>query len=133
MEQFSLFEKFPKRNVRNSYKLIDVSKATGCDNIGPLLLKLAAFYIAESVTYICNQSIKLPQFLDKWKEASVTPLHKGGHKDDLNSYRPIYILSFISRLLEKHICDSLMTFLTEFNYCLKISQDSDPIIHAKWH
>lgn len=69
MEQFSLFEKFPKRNVRNSYKLIDVSKATGCDNIGPLLLKLAAFYIAESVTYICNQSIKLSQFLDKWKEA----------------------------------------------------------------
>ena len=47
------------------FKLIDVSKGTGCDDIGPHLLKLAAPYIAESATYICNQSIKLSQFPEK--------------------------------------------------------------------
>ena len=36
---------------------IDVSKATGCDQIGPCLLKTAAPYIVDSITYICNQSI----------------------------------------------------------------------------
>ena len=101
--------------VEKFLKHIDVSKATGCDNIGPRLLKIAAPYIAESVTYICNQSIKMSEFPEKWKEAKVTPLHKGGTKDDLNNYRPISILPTMSKLLEKHIHDSLMTFLVKLN------------------
>ena len=101
--------------VEKFLKHIDVSKATGCDNIGPRLLKIAAPYIAKSVTYICNQSIKMSEFPEKWKEAKVTPLHKGGTKDVLNNYRPISILPTMSKLLEKHIHDSLMTFLVKFN------------------
>ena len=42
------------------------------------------------------------------------PLHKGGPKEDINNYRPISILPVISKLLEKHIHDSLMAFLTQF-------------------
>ena len=97
-------------------KSIDTSKATGCDNVGPRLLKTAAPFIPDSVTYryICNQSIKNSQFPDKWKEAKVTPLHKNGPKDDLNNYRPISILPVISKVLEKHTYDSLMTFLTDY-------------------
>ena len=112
------FFRFPQISVETVEKFlkhIDVSKATGCDNIGPRLLKIAAPYIAESVTYICNQSIKMSEFPEKWKEAKVTPLHKGGTKDDLNNYRPISILPTMSKLLEKHIHDSLMTFLVKFN------------------
>ena len=104
-----------KESVEKFFKHIDVSKATGCDNIGPRLLKIAAPYIAESVTYICNQSIKTSQFPEKWKKAKVTPLHKGGPKDDLNNYRPISILPVMSKFLEKHIHDSLMTYLVKFN------------------
>ena len=104
-----------KESVEKFLKHIDVSKATGCDNIGPRLLKIAAPYIAESVTYICNQSIKTSQFPEKWKKAKVTPLHKGGPKDDLNNYRPISILPVMSKFLEKHIHDSLMTYLVKFN------------------
>ena len=51
---------------------MDVSKATGTDLIGPCLLKLAAPYIAEEVTFICNQSISNSVFPNKWKEAKVT-------------------------------------------------------------
>ena len=100
--------------IEKFLKHIDVSKATGCDNIGPRLLKIAAPYIAESITYICNQSIKNSQFPEKWKEAKVTPLHKGGPKEDINNYRPISILPVISKLLEKHIHDSLIAFLTRY-------------------
>ena len=46
-------------------KNIDITKATGADNIGPRLLKLAAPYISESLTFICNQSI--PEFKISWK------------------------------------------------------------------
>lgn len=100
--------------VEKFLKHINLSKATGCDNIGPRLLKIAAPYIAQSITHICNQSIKTSHFPRKWKEAKVTPLHKGGPKDDLNNYRPISILPVISKLLEKHVHDALMAFLTKF-------------------
>ena len=62
--------------------------------------------------YICNQSILNSTFLDKWKEGKVRPLYKNGPKDDTNNYRSISILPVISKMLEKHVDDSLMTYLT---------------------
>ncbi len=88
-----------------------MSKATGCDNIGPRLLKLAAPYVTDSITYICNESIKHSVFPDKWKQGKVAPLHKSGPKDDVNNYRPISVLPIISKILEKHVHDSLMDYL----------------------
>ena len=90
---------------------IDISKATGCDQIGPRLLKIAAPFIADSITYICNLSIQNSFFPDKWKIGKVTPLHKSGCKDDVNNFRPISVLPILSKILEKHVHDSLMDFL----------------------
>ena len=90
---------------------IDISKATGCDQIGPRLLKIAAPFIVDSITYICNLSIKNSFFPDKWKVGKVTPLHKSGSKDDVNNFRPISVLPILSKILEKHVHDSLMDFL----------------------
>ena len=75
------------------------------DTIGPRLLKLAAPYISESLTFICNQSIVKSVFPKKRKEGKVTPLHKNGAKDDTNNYRPISVLPVVSKLLEKHVHD----------------------------
>lgn len=87
---------------------LDISKATGTDTIGPRLLRLSAPYIVNEITYLCNQSIKMSTFPKKWKEAKVTPLFKKGCCEDVNNYRPISILPTISKLLEKHVHDSLM-------------------------
>ena len=51
---------------------IDTTKATGTDIIGPHLLKIAASEIADSITFICNQSIKESLFPNKWKDAKVS-------------------------------------------------------------
>lgn len=101
--------------VEKYLKNIDITKATGVDSIGPRLLKLAAPYISESLTYICNQSIVNSVFPEKWKEGKVTPLHKNGPKDDRNNYRPISVLPVVSKLLEKHVHDSLMVYLSSNN------------------
>ncbi|MCG7879038.1 MAG: reverse transcriptase family protein [Candidatus Thiodiazotropha endolucinida] len=105
---------------------IDTTKATGCDFIGPRLLKMSAPFIADSIAYICNQSITKSQFPDAWKEAKVTPLQKSGPKDDINNYRPISILPVISKVLEKHIHDSLMNFLTEYQLLQKTQSGFRP-------
>ena len=75
---------------------------------------MAAPFIAEILTYVCNLSIKTDAFPVKWKEAKVKPLHKGGPSKDLNNFRPISILLVLSKLFEKHAFESLMNYLEKY-------------------
>ena len=49
----------------------------------------------------------------------MTPLHKGGVRNDINNYRPISILPTLSKILKKHVENSLIKFLRDNNliYC----------------
>lgn len=100
--------------VVKSLRNLDVRKSTGTDEMGPRLLKMAAPFIAESLTYVCNLSIQTGTFPVKWKEAKVKPLHKGGPSKDLNNFRPISILPVLSKLFEKHAFESLMNYLEKY-------------------
>ena len=87
--------------VLNFLSTLNVSKATGLDGVGPRLLKLSSGIIAKSLTVFANKCLISGRFPSIWKQAKVSPLHKGGAKDELNSYRPISILPSLSKLLEK--------------------------------
>ena len=104
-----------KDKVLKYLSIMDSCKATGTDNIGPRLLKFAAPYIADDISYICNHSINSATFPRKWKEAKVSPLHKNGPHDDVNNYLPISILPVLSKVLEKHVHDCLSAYLKEYN------------------
>ena len=47
--------------------------------------------------------------------ARVTPNYKTGSKTDVNNYRPISVLSAVSRILEKIVHDELMEYLKGYN------------------
>ena len=83
--------------------------------IGPRLLKVCAPYIADEVTFICNHSIINSVIPGKWKEAKVTPLFKNGPHEEVNNYRPISILPVLSKVLEKHVHESLSEFLHTYD------------------
>ena len=59
-----------KEKVLKYLSNVDISKASGTDNIGPRLLKLAAPCITKGITFICNSSININFGLAK---TSVTP------------------------------------------------------------
>lgn len=100
--------------VIKSLKNLDINKSTGLDEIGPRLLKMSSSVIGESLTHIFNLSIKTSSFPEKWKEAKVKPLFKGGSSNDLNNFRPISILPVLSKVFEKHAHESLVTFLDKY-------------------
>ena len=51
---------------------------------------------------ITNQFLTAGEFLDDWKVAAVRPLIKGPNMDtELNNYRPISNLAFLSKIIEK--------------------------------
>ena len=58
-----------------------------------------------------NSSLRPGTFPDRWKIARITPIYKSGAKDDTNNYRPISILSVLSKLFEKIAHDQLIDFL----------------------
>ena len=102
-----------KEKVSKFLTNIDINKATGTDMIGPRLLKLAAPFITDEITFICNHSITNSVFPSKWKEAKVAPLHKNGPHEEVNNYRPISILPVLSKVIEKHVHESLSDFLNQ--------------------
>ena len=85
--------------VLQQLKHMPSTKATGLDDISINVLKLAAPEIVSSITYICNLSLKTATFPAKWKEAKVTPLHKGGSRHYCLNYRPISVLPGGGRVL----------------------------------
>ena len=53
---------------------------------------------------------------DQWKIANVTALFKGGYILDVNNYRPISVLSVMSKILERHVYNSLYSYLTKYYF-----------------
>ena len=86
-------------------------KSAGPDKIPTTILKDAADFICKPLTMILNSSSRLGTFPDRWKIARITPIYKSGAKDDTNNYRPISILSVLSKLYEKIAYDQLIDFL----------------------
>ena len=74
--------------------------------------KIACYSIAVSITHIINNlSISTNVYPDKWEIARISPIFKSGDSSDVTNYRPISILSVLSKLLERSIFDQLYTFL----------------------
>jgi hypothetical protein len=53
------------------------------------------------------------------KLARVTPIHKQGIKANPDNYRPISVLSVLSKILEKHVCKHLMAYFAEHGLLCK--------------
>ena len=94
--------------VKKTRSTLDKNKATCLDNIPAKLLKIAALYIAKTITQICNHSIKHGSFPRTWKIARVTPLHKRDSVHELTNYRPISILPILSKVLERHVFNAFL-------------------------
>ena len=101
--------------VVDSLSSLSANKAIGVDKISSNMLKDAAPFIVSSVSKMINISLLTSVFPQRWKTAKVTPLHKNGDRSDVNNYRPISVLPVVSKIVERHVHDSLCKYLCDNN------------------
>ena len=90
---------------------LDNKKSSGPDGISNHLLKLSLPYIIDALTYIFNLCIEKNHYPSEFKKTKVIPLPKTRDKTNLTDYRPISLLSVLSKLLEKHVHVQLNDYL----------------------
>ena len=89
------------------------NKATDHDGISVRVIKEILPAFVSRLCDILNLSITTDEFPEEWKIAQVIPLHKEGVRNDINKYRLISILPTLSKILEKHVANSLHKFLRD--------------------
>jgi hypothetical protein len=67
------------------------------------LLKETASIIAPSLCKLFNKSLHLGVVPEEWKLANVVPVFKKGDKGKTENYRPISLLSIVSKVLEHRV------------------------------
>ena len=104
------FQPETTEKIEQLIKRIKPNVATGIDQLPAKLIKEAMPIIAEDLKDMVNLSYETNTFPDKLKVASVKALHKKGDNNDPAQYRPVSILTVISKIFERSAVDQLVTY-----------------------
>ena len=122
----NIFEKhsfsLPKTNKEEINKIIkslDITKATGPDDIPAKIIKLAADVVDAHLAKIINCDIETNSFSENAKTAYVSTIHKKNERTNKINYRPVSVLNTFSKICEKYIQEKITPFLdTHFSVFL---------------
>ena len=92
----------------------------GWDEIGTRMIKDVTDYLLMPLAYVFNLSLSCGVFPAELKVAKVIPLHKGDSKHILSNYRPVSVLPFFSKILEKIMYSRLISFINKHNILYKL-------------
>ena len=101
--------------VRNILTSLTTNKSTGSDKISNKLLKECAESLCAPLTFIFRLSLQLGIFPDSWKEALITAIFKKIDPSKTKNYRPISLLSCISKVFEKVVFNHTYPYLENNN------------------
>lgn len=101
------FTTITEENVPKTLMKIKPNKASGLDKIPGKLLKDSATIVAPFLNLIFNSSLSKGIFPNDWKNARVSPIYKSGDRDECGNYRPISVLSNISKIFEKIVFEQV--------------------------
>ena len=114
----SIMTKLSETNSAEIQKLIlylDIKKSCGYDLISNKILKSSCYTISPYLELLFNKCLNTGIFPECFKIAKVTPLFKGGDRQDPGSYRPISLLPCLGKLFEKVISTRLLDYYNTFD------------------
>lgn len=111
-------------------------KSVGEDQIRAETLKQIAGNIVIPLAYILNRCIDKAIWPTCFKNSVVIPIHKNGDKSAVSNYRPISLITNLSKVFEKLLKERLISFINkyglfsprQFGFREKISTE-DAVLH----
>ena len=101
------FKTVDSEHVSLLLKQIDPKKATGFDNIPGKLIRLAYRELSLPITILLNESIVKQSFPSIMKRAEVNPVYKKSDNLDRVNYRPVSVLTVLSKIFESILNEQL--------------------------
>ena len=90
--------------------MLQTNKATGYDGLQTKLIKAAGPVISTPLSGIVNDVFDKSSFPTQAKAAEVGPIHKKDSQLDKNNYRPVSVLTILSKIIEKSMNKQLLGF-----------------------
>ena len=69
-------------------------------------------------------------FPSEWKKENIAPIHKKGEKQNIKTYRPVFLLPFVVKYLKDLLLMTCLSICPLINSSLKTSLVSNPAIPA---
>ena len=95
-------------DLLSALKSLNPSKSPGPDEIHPLLLKECAQDLSIFLCTLFNLSLRQGKYPSEWKLANISPVFKKGSRSLVSNYRPVSLLSIISKLCERCVLKKLL-------------------------
>ena len=107
---------------------LDLTRASGPDCIPVMVLKNCEPELSYILAELFNKCLKESCFPDCWKVSSVVPVFKNvGERSTAKNYRPVSLLSVVSKVFEKLVNNRIVHYLekcdlfSDFQYGFKSS------------
>lgn len=108
-EKFHFKHAFPN-DILEAFKSIK-SNAKGHDQINAHLLDISLAQLLNVIEHLFNFSLQSSVFPVAWKMANIIPIPKVKDPKEPKDFRPVSILSILSKMLEKIVHNQLSDFL----------------------
>ena len=104
-----------KEKILGTLKSLKIDKSCGPDGIGNRVLKACADSLAEPLMTISQHSLNTGKFPSCWKKANIVPIFKKNDRSIVSNYRPVSLLSCVSKIVERQVFNELYDFCQKYN------------------
>jgi hypothetical protein len=106
---------------------LNINKSMGHDGIPPMVLRDGAEFLISPITckFIINCNISEGKVPSELKEARFKPLYKKSDRLKAENYRPVRLLSIVSKILERAVYTQLKFFLTKNNLLYELQSGEE--------
>ncbi|XP_057296305.1 uncharacterized protein LOC130625270 [Hydractinia symbiolongicarpus] len=101
--------------VETELKSLRMDCSAGFDNIPVAHIKPVLEYLISPLTHVINSGIDEQKFHTQWKIGKVSPIPKCDNTTSSDQYRPVSVLSTLSKVYERCIANQICEYISSEN------------------
>ena len=120
MDDLSEIE-FEEKDIEDAIDELDENSSAGPDGLPAIFLKKTKKTISKPLAILLRKSLDESKIPEIFKLAYITPIHKGGSKQQAENYRPVSLTSHVMKVFERVVKKKIMSHIIE-NHLLNEGQ-----------